>query len=509
MKKICFLFVLFFLTGLSTLLYAQQTDAHTGSRIRLRKHISFLASDSLHGRLIGTEGNLIAGEYIAACFADAGIDEFNGASYFHYFDVKIPSVVPDIPIAVIEGCNIIGILPGTHPVLKEEIIVIGAHFDHLGMASGLASDKDSIYNGADDNASGTAVMIELAGLLKEQGGLSRTVVFAAFDGEEQGLLGSEQFIIDSLFPQERIRTMISLDMVGYYRTSGVLKILGAGTIENFHDLLPQTKTLKVRTVRYEISPFTATDTKPFASAGIPTLHITTGSRSPYHKVEDQADAIDYDGMAAVTGYVHKLVSAMGNDAYVTPSGNYSVLHYVPSYTFSWGPASALGTNRFVHTRGALEGKTAFYASLGADFRFLWKGYLEMNPGINLEYIGARHAAYPGISFMNRIQMCALNVPLSLRVYLPEFNKLPVGVYAWATIYYRYYIAGQTFDPDFIFSDVFKRHEWGVGLGIGVRASVFQVGFETRWGMTGLFRPGVLPGYNVKNNTQTIRFSYFF
>ena len=76
-------------------------------------------------------------------------------------------------------------------------------------------------------------------------------------------------------------------------------------------------------------------------------------------------------------------------------------------------------------------------------------------------------------------------------------------------YYRYYIAGQTFDPDFVFSDVFRRHKWGLGVGIGVRASVFQVGFETRWGMTGLFRPGVLPGYNVKNSTQTIRFSYFF
>ncbi|HPJ82215.1 MAG TPA: M28 family peptidase [Bacteroidales bacterium] len=494
---------------MTTLLPAQETDARTASRIRLREHLSYLASDSLAGRLIGTEGNLIAGEYIAGCFVDAGLDEYNGTSFFHYFDVKIPSVVPDIPIAVIEGCNVIGVLPGTHPVLKDEFIVIGAHFDHLGMAAGRMEGNDSIYNGADDNASGTAVLIELAGLLKEQGGLSRTVIFAAFDGEEQGLLGSEQFLIDSLFPQNCIRTMISLDMVGYYRTSGVLKIAGAGTIENFRDFLPRTKALKVRTVPFEISPFTATDTKPFASAGIPTLYITTGSRSPYHKVEDQEDGIDYDGMAAVSVYVQNMVTAMGDNISVQPSGNYSVLHYVPSCTFSWGPAVALGTNRFVHTRGALEGKTAFYASLGADFRFLWKGFLEMNPGINLEYIGARHAAYPGVSYMNRIHMCALNVPLSLRVYLPEFNKLPVGIYAWLTTYYRYYIAGQTFDPDFVFSDVFRRHEWGLGVGIGVRASVFQVGFETRWGMTGLFRPGVLPGYNVKNSTQTIRFSYFF
>ena len=293
-------------------------------------------------------------------------------------------------------------MPGTHPVLKDVFIVIGAHFDHLGMAAGRMEGNDSIYNGADDNASGTAVLIELAGLLKEQGGLSRTVIFAAFDGEEQGLLGSEQFLIDSLFPQNCIRTMISLDMVGYYRTSGVLKIAGAGTIENFRDFLPRTKALKVRTVPFEISPFTATDTKPFASAGIPTLHITTGSISPYHKEEDESEKVDYEGLTAVTNYVQNLVTALGKHTSLTPSGNYAVIHHVPSSLFSWGPACALGTNRFVHTKGALEGKTAFYASLGADFRFLWKGFLELNPGIGVEYVGARHAPYPGSSYMNQM-----------------------------------------------------------------------------------------------------------
>lgn len=509
MKKYYICSVLFLLTCGVMHLRAQEADAWTMSRMRLRTHVSFLASDSLAGRLIGTEGNLIAGEYIADCFADAGLDEYNGTGYFHYFDVKLPSAVPDIPLAVIEGCNVIGVLPGTDPVLKAEFIVIGAHYDHLGKATRGSGEKQSIYNGADDNTSGTAVLIELAGKLQEKGGLARTVVFAAFDGEEQGLLGSKQFLIDSLFPRESIRIMISLDMVGYYRTSGVLKILGTGTLDDARALLPKTKALRVRFIPYEISPFSATDTKPFASAGIPTLHITTGSSSPYHKEEDESEKVDYEGLTAVTNYVQNLVTALGKHTSMTPSGNYAVIHHVPSSLFSWGPAWALGTNRFVHTKGALEGKTAFYASLGADFRFLWKGFLELNPGIGVEYVGARHAPYPGSSYMNQMHMLALGVPLSLRVYFPEFNKLPVGVYAWATTYYRYYLAGQTFDPGFVFTDVFRRHEWGLGLGLGVRASVFQVGFETRWGMTGLFRPGVLQGYNVKNSTQTIRFSYFF
>ena len=120
--------------------------------------------------------------------------------------------------AVIEGCNIIG-CSRYHPRLQEEYIVVGAHYDHLGTLPGAAPSVDSIYNGADDNASGTAVLIELARRMKEKGGLSRTIIFVAFDGEEQGLLGSGFFLKDSLFPQHKIRTMIRLICFGYYSTS--------------------------------------------------------------------------------------------------------------------------------------------------------------------------------------------------------------------------------------------------------------------------------------------------
>jgi len=509
MKRLLPLFLFLFIFFESGCLKAQLHDPHTLSRIALREHVTFLASDSLAGRLMATEGNLIAGEYIADCFADIGLEEFNGSSYFHYFNLEIPSAVAEIPLAVVEGCNVIGVLPGTDPTLQNEYIVVGAHYDHLGTLTGKPGEADSIYNGADDNASGTAVLIETARALKEKGGLPRTVVFVAFDGEEQGLWGSQHFLKDSLFPAGQIKTMISLDMLGYYRTSGVLKVIGTGTLEDSRQWMPPSEALKIRFNSFEYSLLSATDTRSFAKSRIPTLFITTGSESPYHKVEDHPEGIDYEGLVGVTSYVGKLVSTLAGYSNLAPTGHYAVIHHVPEYAFFWGPAVSFGTNRFVHTRGVLEGRPGFYAALGAGARFLWKGFLEVNPALQLKYIGARHAETPGVSYMNRIQTLALGVPLTLRVYFPHFNDLPLGCYASFSTYYRYYIAGQISNPVFEFKDVFRRHEWGIGIGLGVRASVFQIGYELRLGLTDRFRPGVAEGYNVRNSMQALTFSYFF
>jgi hypothetical protein len=509
MKRVFSLFVLLFFFYGSGYLKGQIHDPHTLSRIALREHVSFLASDSLGGRLLGTDGNLIAGEYIADRFADIGLEEFNGISYFHYFDVEIPSAIGEIPLVVLEGCNVIGVLPGTDPKLKNEYIIVGAHYDHLGSLAGKPGVSDTVYNGADDNASGTAVLIETARALKEKGGLPRTVVFVAFDGEEQGLLGSERFLKDSLYPADRVKTMISLDMVGYYRTSGVLKVIGTGTLDDSRQWLPPSDVLKVRFQSFENSLIGATDTRCFAQSCIPTLFITTGTESPYHKVEDQADGIDYEGLVGVTSYVGSLVSRLAGYSHLAPSGKYAVIHHVNEYAFFLGPSVSFGSNRFKHTRGVLEGRPGFYAAVGADARFLWKGFLELNPALQLEYIGARHAETPGVSYMNRIHMLALGVPLSLRVYFPHYNNLPIGFYASLSTYYRYYIAGQISNPVFEFSDVFRRHEWGMGIGVGLRASVFQIGYELRLGLTDRFKPGTVEGYNVRNSMQALTFSYFF
>ncbi len=487
----------------------QEKDLHTASRIRLREHVTFLASDSLGGRLIGTEGNLIAGEYIAGCFADIGLEEYNGVSYFHYFAVDIPSAVRDVPLTVIEGCNVIGVLPGTHPYLKNEYIVIGAHYDHLGTATGREGAVDSIYNGADDNASGTAVLIELAALLKEQGGLARTVVFVAFDGEEQGLLGSQEFLEDALFPQDKIGAMISLDMVGYYRKSGVLKVLGTGTLREAKKWMPRSGKIKVKHIPFEQSPLSATDTRSFAVKEIPTLFLTTGMVSPYHKVTDHAHLIDYDGLAGVAEYTRELTVALADYSFLEPSGKFAVIHHVPDRSFHVISSVQTGSNQLLPSKGALQGRSAFYSAAGADFRMLWKGFLELGPGLYLEHINARHAFAVGGSSKNRLQFLALNVPFTCRVYFPEFNKLPVGVYASSSLYYRYYMASKAHEPDIDYLSLLRSHEAGIGFGMGLRAATFHIGYECKLGVTGLFKKSAFDNYNVRNLTQSLVLSWFF
>lgn len=509
MKKMYFLFFVLVLLGGTMEAAGQETDTHAASRIRLREHVTFLASDSLGGRLMGTEGNLIAGEYIAGCFADIGLEEYNGTSYFHYFQVEIPSAVRDVPLAVVEGCNVIGVLPGTHAYLKNEFIVVGAHYDHLGTATGREGAVDTIYNGADDNASGTAALIELAHLLKEQGGLDRTVVFVAFDGEEQGLLGSAKFLEDALFPEHKICVMLSLDMVGYYRKSGVLKVLGTGTLKDVRKWMPRSGNIKVKHISFESSPVSATDTRSFAVKEIPTLFLTTGLVSPYHKVTDHADLIDYDGLAGVAGYTRDLTTALSNYSFLSSSGKYAVIHHVPENSFHVAPSVHMGQNRLIPSRGVLQGKPAFYMSAGADFRFLWRGFLEFGPGLYLEHFNLHHALEVGGSSKNRIQTLALNTPFTCRVYFPEFNKLPVGVYASSSVYYRYYLATRTREPDTDYLSILRRHEGGVGFGLGLRAASFQLGYELKWGISGLFKKDAFEDYNVRNRTQAVVFSYFF
>ncbi len=479
---------------------------------RLREHVFFLASDSLGGRLIGSEGNLTAGEYIAGQFADIGLDEYNGHSYFHYFEVPRSSGVKDITLGdPLEGCNIVGILPGNHPSLKNEYIVIGAHYDHLGAydsKSEAGKGEDIVFNGADDNASGTAALIEMARNLKEKK-LSRTIVFVAFDGEEQGLWGSEQFIKDSIVPPELIQVMISMDMVGHYRQTGSLKIVGTRTIMQGKNFMPASGRIRVQTTGFELSPFTATDTKPFAEKLIPTLAVTTGITSTYHELSDQAETIDYTGMTHVTEYMTKVTEVFGDSRVLKASGQLSPVHNVPELAFHYGPTAALGNSRMHFTKGALEGKSGFYYNAGVTGRVLWKGLMELNGSVLFESLGMNYATSAGYAFFNHMNLYALGVPVTLRVHIPGFNTLPIGVFASFTGYYRWYFASTLCSPTLNFRDDMFHHEAGLGFGLGIRTSVFQLAFEDRLGLTNLMRPHVLPGYNVRSRSYSVSFTLFF
>jgi hypothetical protein len=248
--------------------------------------------------------------------------------------------------------NVIGILDGSDPVLKNEVIVIGAHYDHLGHggAGSLAAREGEIHHGADDNASGTAGVLELARLFTEQQPRPRrTIVFIAFSGEEEGLLGSSYYVNHPIVPLANTVAMINMDMIGRLKDRNLI-VGGVGTAEGWRAMVEARNQLDSMTlIAAAGGPFAASigtsigfptvvasngrpivtsdskkqfaltlnedgfgpsDHSSFYSKQIPVLFFWTGNHADYHKPSDTADKINYDGevgiLKLVAGLVHEI-----------------------------------------------------------------------------------------------------------------------------------------------------------------------------------------------------------
>lgn len=201
---------------------AQTTD--DGLKERLTQHIYYLASDSLHGREAGTSDAAKARAYLIDNYTEMGLEAWRNDT----LAVGFTWDRQDTPYT-----NLIGIIRGTDPVLKDEYIVLGAHYDHIGM-----KNDTTVYNGADDNASGTAALMEITrDLLAHRADLKRSVLIAAFDAEEKGLYGSTA--LARLMEDEgvNVRLMMSIDMVGWLKADNRLTLEGTGTIKDGKGLL--------------------------------------------------------------------------------------------------------------------------------------------------------------------------------------------------------------------------------------------------------------------------------
>jgi aminopeptidase YwaD len=219
-----------------------------------------------------------------------------------------------------EAYNVIGILEGTDAVLKNEIIVIGAHYDHLGKggAGSLAVNSTEIHHGADDNASGVAAVLELARQFAKEKKNKRTIVFMAFGGEEEGLLGSKFYVNNPVFPLDKTVAMINLDMVGRLNENK-LTVGGIGTASEWRDLLSVKNNIEVPVVK-EIIPafalqfnedgFGPSDHSSFYAKQIPVLFFFTGTHADYHKPSDTAEKINYEGLLKVTNYVSEIAKTI-------------------------------------------------------------------------------------------------------------------------------------------------------------------------------------------------------
>lgn len=214
------------------------------------------------------------------------------------------------------GLNVAGYLKGTDPVLSGEYIIIGAHFDHLGMGAigSLYKGKDEqIHNGADDNASGTTGLLELAEkFAADSSSLKRNIVFVAFSGEEYGLLGSNYFVEDPPVPLNKMAAMINMDMIGRMDDKNTLIVYGTGTSAMWSSLLTEKNKYDFK-LSFTPDGFGPSDHSSFYAKQIPVLFFFTGTHTDYHRPSDDAGKINIDKEEAILKYVYDVVSGIDSN----------------------------------------------------------------------------------------------------------------------------------------------------------------------------------------------------
>ena len=261
---------------------------------RMFADVERLAHDTMRGRRGGTPDELKAAQYVRAELQQAGLTALTGDLWFQSFTYA----------SQLSSKNVYGVLRGTGS-LADEWVGIGAHYDHVGQSAA------GIMNGADDNASGTAGMVELARALAQHartGGFGtqprRSVLFMAFGAEEAGLIGSGIFCATPLVPLARIAGMLNLDMIGRLRGDSV-EAYGASSAAEWVLLLERYRgALAVATP----PGLVGTDYRCFLQRGRPALALFTGMHEDYHKTTDDADRINVDGMVKVTDLAQRLAA---------------------------------------------------------------------------------------------------------------------------------------------------------------------------------------------------------
>ncbi|MBI4408192.1 MAG: M28 family peptidase [Gemmatimonadetes bacterium] len=265
--------------------------------------VRYLASDALEGRRAGSSGEACAADYVAGEFQRLGLVP-GGEDGTFFQRVPLASAAnPHAPAGT--GRNVVAILEGADPALRQEVLVIGAHVDHLGRGGfgSLAPDeKDAIHNGADDNASGIAALLQIARELARGPRPARSLVFVAFTGEELGLLGSAYYAAHPVAPLERTRAMLNLDMVGRLGSKPVL-IYGTGTALEWGEIVG--RAAREEKIDFADKPdgFGPSDHTSFYARDIPVLHFFTNVHEDYHRPSDDWQKIDRDGIRRIAQLV--------------------------------------------------------------------------------------------------------------------------------------------------------------------------------------------------------------
>ena len=252
------------------------------SKERMQATVSALAAPTLKGRGAGTPELDRAAALIATAMRDAGLEVLPPDAQAH---------------------NVVGVLRGTKPEWAEGSVVVGAHYDHLGTDA-----AGTVHPGADDNASGVAVVLELARQMAAAGRPSRTVIFAAFTGEETGLVGSKRYTTATTpWPAAKAIGMVNLDTVGRL-FKGKILVLGSGSADEWIHIVNGAGYVTGAPVEAVMTDPGGSDQKSFIEIGVPAVQVFTGANADYHKPTDTADKIDADGLVKVAAVTRELVA---------------------------------------------------------------------------------------------------------------------------------------------------------------------------------------------------------
>lgn len=283
----------------------------------IQRDISYLASDALEGRLTGTPGNDSAAAYIARRYRALKLSSplpgyLQPFSELSAEDAHLGRTTPR------RSQNVVAVVPGTDPRVSREYVVVGAHYDHLGRTTDFALDpeaKDAIRNGADDNASGTAAVMELARIFKAHPA-RRSLMFVNFSGEELGLLGSHWFAEHSPLPLGNIALMVNFDMVGRLRDDKLI-VYGRGTARELTATVDSLNSA-VPDAHFAISGsddgFGPSDHSSFYTKDVPVLHFFTDIHDDYHRATDDADKINAAGEARIVDFAAAVIRSVADRA---------------------------------------------------------------------------------------------------------------------------------------------------------------------------------------------------
>ncbi len=257
------------------------------------------------------------------------------------------NVVTDVRPTGMEVRNVVALLRGSDPELRDEYVIVGAHYDHLGFGGegSLAPDSRDVHNGADDNASGTAAVIEIARALAEGPRPDRSILFMAFTGEEKGLWGSAHWVLEPTLDIDGAVAMLNLDMVGRMSEDNVT-VFGFGTAEEWDEIMDLAIADMSRPLEVARAPdgYGASDHTSFYLVGIPVLHFFTNTHAEYHRPSDDWQLINADGLhrvAELTALVAGRLAAgetqavpmtlLEQEARSAPEGSSSISGYGDAY----------------------------------------------------------------------------------------------------------------------------------------------------------------------------------